>query len=469
MESTDEHAMESETDLISVLPGKVLQHILSFSRIRAIVRMRRLSRRWKRVCECLQFICIDYRDFEHWKFEKFSRFVDNLLLIRSKVDPHTFQFHWSHYVALNCNDVRKWIGYVVKHNVKVLDVNLDNYDKSILPCCIFTCRSVQELNLQMGESPHEDYEHKGLVLPDIIKLPSLKKLTLCDVEVYQISLNQFIGQSPDLEELHLINSVTYVDRIASKVLKRLTLDGFMYGPNRFTISTPHLVHFECQGCALQDVSWGEQPSLESAHIDTWGHTYDGDSEFIGVLLSAKKLALFGSGIKAMLEKELPTCSVFERLVTLEMGKWCLTEDFYAVLRFLQLSPRLEKLTLMQTELPQAAKKEAETNAMPIDGMAFQCPHLETIIIQCSKGDDGMDKLVNVLVANGISPEKISVTFYEDIKKMALTESIRIRDERRKELSNFEKMVKENPEWIDESRYADSNPNTDSDEYDEEDF
>ncbi|BAS74720.1 Os01g0789000 [Oryza sativa Japonica Group] len=356
MESTDEHAMESDTDLISVLPGEVLQHILSFSRIRAIVRMRRLSRRWMRVIECLQFICLDYRDFKHWKVEKFARFVDNLLLIRSKVDLHTFQLYWFHYLPLNCNDLRKWILYAVKHNVKVLDVELDMYDKTALPSRIFTCRSVEELSLQMGEAPDEDLEHVGLVLPDIIQLPSLKKLTLSDVEVDQLSLNQFIGRSPNLEDLHLINSATYLDLIASKVLKRLTLDGFMHGPKRFTISAPHLVHFECQGCALQDVSWGEKPSLESAHIDTWGKKYDGESEFIGVLLSAKTLALFGSDVKVMLEKELPACPVFERLTTLEIGKWCLTEDFYTVLRFLQLSPRLGELTLMQEEQEKEQKQ-----------------------------------------------------------------------------------------------------------------
>uniref|UniRef100_A0A0E0JPQ0 F-box domain-containing protein n=1 Tax=Oryza punctata TaxID=4537 RepID=A0A0E0JPQ0_ORYPU len=335
MESTDEHSMESDTDLISVLPGKVLQHILSFLRIRAIVRMRRLSRGGR-------------EDFEHWKFEKVARFVDNLLLICSKVDLHTFQLHWVRYLPLNCNDVRKWIGYAVKHNVK-------------------------------------------------------------------LSLNQFIGQSPNLE--HLINSATYLDMIASKVLKRLTLDGFMYGLERFTIFAPHLVHFECQDCALQDVSCGEQPSLESAHIDTWGKKYDGEPEFIGVFLSAKMLALFGSDVK----------------------------------------------------LPQAAEKGAETDAMPIDGMTFQCLLLETVIIQCSKGDDGIDKLVNVLAANGINPKKIQVTFYEDIEEMELAKNRRIIEEQEKELCNFDKMAKENPKWDDESHYADSNPGTDSDEYDDDDY
>ncbi|KAF0916391.1 hypothetical protein E2562_007492 [Oryza meyeriana var. granulata] len=77
--------------------------------------------------------------------------------------------------------------------------------------------------------------------------------------------------------------------------------------------------------------------------------------------------------------------------------------------------------------------------MPIDGMTFQCPLLETVIIQYSKGEDGMDKLVNVLVASGINPKKISVIFYEDIKEMDLAENRHIREERQKELRNFEKM------------------------------
>jgi hypothetical protein len=52
----------------------------------------------------------------------------------------------------------------------------------------------------------------------------------------------------------------------------------------------------------------------------------------------------------MLEKELPTCSLFDNLVTLEIGGWCLTNDLYVVVRFLQLSPRLEKLTLQQRKV-----------------------------------------------------------------------------------------------------------------------
>lgn len=474
MESGDEHAMESDTetesDLISELPGDILQKILSCVRIRTIVRIRRLSRKWRKLCECLQYIRLDYRDFKHWKVEKFARFVNNLLLVRRKVDLHTFQLHWDPHAPLNCNDVRMWIGYAVKHNVKVLDVKLCLYDKTVLPPAIFTCRSLQELNLQWGEAPYRDYEHRGLVLPDIINLPSLKKLTMRDVEVDGLSLKRFIARSPGLEDLHLIDSAMHLDLIASKALKRLTLDGFLDGCDAFTISAPHLISFGCTGGSLEDISWRDQPSLESARIDTCGSTFDGESKFTGVLAHAKKLALFGPDIKVMLEKELPTCSAFESLTTLEIGKWYLTEDLFVVLRFLQLSPKLEKLTLMHRPLDEGA----EIDGMPIDGMTFRCPFLESVVIQCSEDDEGIDKLVNVLVVNGVSSDKINIAFYDEIEKRDRVERIRADEERSKELSIFEKMAKKNPEWIDDDPYALSEPDSEqsddgfSDEYDDPD-
>jgi hypothetical protein len=250
-----------------------------------------------------QIIHLDYRDFGRWKVEKFARYVSNLLLARRNVDLHTFYLHWDPHVPLNCNDLRLWIRYAVNHNVKVLDVELCLYDKTNLPPGIFTCRSLQELNLQWGGAPYRDYEHKGLVLPDIIKLPSLKKLTLRDVEVDELSLSSFTDRSPGLEDLHLIDSVTYLKRIASKALKRLTLDGSMYGFESLEISAPHLISFECTGCSLNDISWRDKPSLERARIDTWGRTFCDESRFTEVLVQAKELALFGSDIKVCLSED----------------------------------------------------------------------------------------------------------------------------------------------------------------------
>lgn len=246
-------------------------------------------------------IRLNFSEFEHWKPEKFARFVNNLLLLRPKVDLDTFQVHCESdcWQLLNCNNLRTWIGYAVRQNVKVLDVKLYQYDKTVLPSCIFNSSSLQELKLDMGKAPHEDYEHEGLVLPDIINLPSLKRLTLYDVEVGDYCLEKIIARSPGLEDVHLINCAQYLERIDSKVLKRLTIDGYIGGDKGLTISAPHLIHFECIGWALDFITWREQPSLESAHIDTCGcgDTFDSQSNFTGAFLHVKKLALFGSDIK----------------------------------------------------------------------------------------------------------------------------------------------------------------------------
>jgi hypothetical protein len=250
-----------------------------------------------------EIIDLDYRDFWGWGAEKFARYVNNLLHDRHNVDLHTFRLHWDPDVPLNCKDLRSWISYAVKHKVKVLDVELRMYDKTNLPPGIFTCRSLQELNLQWGGAPYQDIEHKGLVPPDIIRLPSLKKLTLRDVEVSELPLSNFIDRSPGLEDLHLIESATCLKLIASKVLKRLTLDGSMYGVENLVISAPHLISFECTGCSLKDISWRDKPSLERARIHTHGTTFGGESRFTEVLVHAKELALFGSDIKVCLSED----------------------------------------------------------------------------------------------------------------------------------------------------------------------
>lgn len=222
------------------------------------------------MCEALQFICLTRREFQHWKAEKFARFVNNLFLLQARVDLHTFQLHWYGQSPLDSNDVRMWVGYAAKHNVKVLDVILEAYHQDFLPRCVFISPFLQELNLQFGEASHG---HVGFVLPHKINLSSLKKLTLSDVEVSQLSLDQIIACSPGLEDSNFINCERYFKLIDSKVLKSLMLDGFIDGDDRFTIAAPHLIHFEYLGCALEDICWRERPSLESAHIDTCGPTF----------------------------------------------------------------------------------------------------------------------------------------------------------------------------------------------------
>ena len=95
----------------------------------------------------------------------------------------------------------------------------------------------------MGEAPYEELEHEGLMLPDIINLPSLKKLSLCDVEVHSIDLKHMIPQSPVQEDMHLVNCAHHLELVESNMLKRLTIDGFFDRGRGLTIAAPHLIHF----------------------------------------------------------------------------------------------------------------------------------------------------------------------------------------------------------------------------------
>ncbi|RLM62187.1 hypothetical protein C2845_PM14G14660 [Panicum miliaceum] len=293
---------------------------------------------------------------------------------------------------------------------------------------------------------------------------------------YPNHLNQYwqiVARSPGLEDLDLINCAQHLELVDSKVLKRLTVDGFLGRDKGLTIACPCLIHFKCTHLPLEEISWRERPSLKSAHIVARS-TFDGQPDFTGIFLHAKRLGLFGSDMKVMLEKELATCSVSESLVTLAIGEWCLTDNLYVVLNFLQLSPRLEKLTLKHRKLNRATEG-AETEPISIIGMTFQCPLLETVMIQCSKDDVEIQKTVDALVATGISLEKIHVTFYEDIQKN-LAERKRARQERKTRRSILEKKSKKKQDWVDDS-HAISDNDDDGDmmeetlgyEYDPNDF
>lgn len=98
-------------------------------------------------------------------------------------------------------------------------------------------------------------------------------------------------------------------------------------------------------------------------------------------------------------------------------------------------------------------------------MAFKCPLLETVVIQCSKDDDEIEKTVNAMAAHGIGLEKIQVIFYEDIER---AERWGKSLEEMKEHDILEKARKENRERVDDCNAGSDNNDEDDDEMEEED-
>jgi len=122
------------------------------------------------------------------------------------------------------------------------------------------------------------------------------------VEVHSIDLEHMIRRSPVLEDMHFVNCAHHLELVESNVLKRLTIDGFFDRGRGLTIAAPHLIHFECNGWPLEEISWQKRSSLESAHIDTWcsKRTFDGQYDLTGMVLHAKRLTLCGSDMKVYL-------------------------------------------------------------------------------------------------------------------------------------------------------------------------
>lgn len=104
--------------------------------------------------------------------------------------------------------------------------------------------------------------------------------------------------------------------------------------------------------------------------------------------------------------------------------------------------------------------------MPIAGMTFECPLLETVIIQCSKDDNEIEKTVNTMVAHGVSLEKIQVIFHEDIER---AERWGMSLEKLKEHDILEKARKENQERVDDNNAGSDSSDDDSEEMEDEEY
>jgi len=115
------------------------------------------------------------------------------------------------------------------------------------------------------------------------------------------------------------------------------------------------------------------------------------------------------------------------------------------------------------QLCEATKEE--TSSMSIAGMTFNCPLLDTVIIQCSKDDVEIGKTVAAMVALGISLEKIQVIFYEDIER---AERWGVSLEELKKQDALDEMLKENREKVKGSN-ARSDNNDYGDEMEDEDY
>ncbi|EEC66510.1 hypothetical protein OsI_32625 [Oryza sativa Indica Group] len=114
-------------------------------------------------------------------------------------------------------------------------------------------------------------------------------------------------------------------------------------------------------------------------------------------------------VQLTIENNLQWCPKFFNLVGLTLGKWCLNAIFYALIVFLQNSPRLEKPTLI---LAEDNWKTTEVFIGELEERSFTCEHLTSVEVKCWEDDPLVNNVVDFFVGSGMSSAQIHIE-YED--------------------------------------------------------
>ncbi|KAK7858052.1 fbd-associated f-box protein [Quercus suber] len=198
-----EHDVGESENRISNLTDTIAQHILSFLPTKDAAKTSILSKRWTYLW--LSIPVLDFHDGANhysdsdeppYKRKHFMDIVERVLLLRDYSTITNFSLTCN--VLYDSTRINTWISAVVKCKVQVLNIRLYKIrEPFILPCCLFTCESLQELKLNI---------YYPLKLPSFVSFSSLKILTLIRIVFPDDHSAQMLFKVCSiLEELHLIS------------------------------------------------------------------------------------------------------------------------------------------------------------------------------------------------------------------------------------------------------------------------
>uniref|UniRef100_J3MR37 Mediator complex subunit 15 KIX domain-containing protein n=1 Tax=Oryza brachyantha TaxID=4533 RepID=J3MR37_ORYBR len=286
-------------DRISELPNDLFQHILSYLSTREAVRTGVLSQWWVNRWAFLQSIQLDV-DWFHMDREKFSNFVDNLLVNRHHADVpmDTFQLHSFAIEHANC-----WINHAIKHNAKVLK---------------FT-------EYQRWEPFYLD--------PKLVGFSSqyLKTLELTNAALYNLVFDPLNNACPALQNLILTDCLMEVEEISSSSLQKLDIIGCFLLKD-LSICTPGLVSLRIKDRRMDNSSY------KNSYLVFTNVTLIDASNVTSMELSAVDR-------KFTFVEKAGSSPMFRNLRSLHLSEWCIVDLFSPLRQFIQHSPMLEMVTL----------------------------------------------------------------------------------------------------------------------------
>ncbi|KAI3867069.1 hypothetical protein MKX03_007346, partial [Papaver bracteatum] len=240
-------------DRLSNLPESLIHHILSLIDMKYSVQTSVLSKRWRYMWTPLRTLSMNY-DYSthrnlHGDVDDYMYFVERVLMLRDNAcDIQKFHLICHKYLApfteINF-PLDTWMLGAVRRNVQDLLLDLPLPEESMLPPCIFTCKSLTKLVLCC-----DSYNQAMVTLPKSFDLPNLKSLKLKGLTIYDIDLtNKFLSSCPVLESLAITRSSLDLTDINTPNLKYLTLKHNEYNTitgKKVRFYAPLLTSFICE-------------------------------------------------------------------------------------------------------------------------------------------------------------------------------------------------------------------------------
>uniref|UniRef100_A0A0E0H6T8 F-box domain-containing protein n=1 Tax=Oryza nivara TaxID=4536 RepID=A0A0E0H6T8_ORYNI len=386
-------------DWLGDLPEEVLHHIMSFLDARQAVRTCVLSRRWRNLWRTVPCINADFDEFDLVFYQgddedyddvlAFKRFVNRLLELR---DPTAMtDTFWLRYTTrpegntYSNEDAYGWISHALQKQARVLEV--------VVFCCLF------ELDHSVFTSCY------------------LRRIAFSGIVLCKGFFAQLEAGCPALEDLFLHQCGVHDDEISSHTLKVLTFDSvFFYMPmdtveftllNKTSISLPSVTSLTIstpEGFTpiLKDTASLVTASVSvSVTMSSFRFRFDANDlgQYLQSLSGVTNLEFNYQGSKLTIENHLQWCPEFLNVVNLTLGQWCLDSNFYALIVFLQNSPRLEKLTL---KLEKSNMRISRRIIGELTEISFTCEHLNTVEVICSENDPQLITVQDFFVSSGMT-------------------------------------------------------------------
>ncbi|KAL2521861.1 F-box/FBD/LRR-repeat protein [Forsythia ovata] len=227
--------VEVEGDQISCLPDAILSHILSLIPLKSAVQTSILSKRWTNLWTSITNI-----EFEEEVVNatRSAYMVDSVLSRCTSKQIERFSLVVN--VGVDFEHVKAWVNDAVSRNVRELRLK-----RSIMPQCIFTCKTLTVLELVSDILFHKNN------LPTSFDLPNLK--TLRTRLLYpKVLANKLFSSCPILEDLTIEGTVTVRSRtifnISCPLLKTLKMElhalEFEGLKCKFVINAPDVKYLE---------------------------------------------------------------------------------------------------------------------------------------------------------------------------------------------------------------------------------